>query len=50
MSEEDLISDKVHKKLAKDLFNLTLDLLDKEYRTGDEYLKLIHTAHASRYH
>jgi len=50
MSEKDLISDEVHERLAKDLFNLTWDLLDKVDRTGNEDLKMIHAAHASRYH
>jgi len=50
MSEEPLISKKVHERLAKDLFNLTWSLLDKEDRTKDDDLKMIHAAHASCYH
>lgn len=50
MSEETTITDEVHEKLAKDLFNLTWDLLDKKDRSKNDDLKMIHTAHASRYH
>ena len=50
MSEEDLISDKVHEKLAKDLFNLTWGFLEQKKRSEDDDLKMIHAAHASRYH
>jgi hypothetical protein len=39
-----------HKKLATSLFNLTWDLLDREERTQEENDKMIHAAHASRYH
>jgi hypothetical protein len=39
-----------HEKFAKDLFNLTWDLLDKEERTVDEEDKMVHAAHASRFH
>lgn len=47
---EVLISDKHHEKLAKDLFNLSWDLLDKKDRNEEEVLTMIHAAHASRYH
>jgi hypothetical protein len=40
----------LHKKFAVDLFNQTWDLLDKEGRTQEEADKMIHAAHASRYH
>jgi hypothetical protein len=50
MSEEVLISDKHHEKLAKNLFNITWDLLDKKDRDEEEALAMIHAAHASRYH
>ncbi|MCB2210134.1 hypothetical protein KQH62_04485 [bacterium] len=39
-----------HKKLGIDLFNLTWDLMDKEDRTQAETDRMIHAAHASRYH
>ncbi len=39
-----------HKKLAIDLFNLTWGLLDKKDRTREEDDKMVHAAHASRYH
>jgi hypothetical protein len=39
-----------HEKFAKDLFNLTWSLLDKKDRTKEEDDKMIHAAHASRYH
>ena len=39
-----------HRKLAAELFNLTWDLLDKSERTVEEVDKMIHAAHASRYH
>jgi len=41
---------KVHHKLAVDCFNSTWDLIDKKDRTPDEDMKMIHTAHASRFH
>lgn len=39
-----------HKKQAIDCFNHTWDLIDKTDRTPDEDARMIHTAHASRYH
>jgi hypothetical protein len=39
-----------HKKFAVELFNLTWDLLDREARTTDEDDKMVHAAHASRFH
>jgi tetratricopeptide (TPR) repeat protein len=39
-----------HKKFAASLFSLTWDLLDKEDRTQEENDRMIHAAHASRYH
>ena len=39
-----------HKKLGIAYFNSTWDLLDKANRTKDEDLKMIHFAHASRFH
>jgi hypothetical protein len=40
----------LHKRFAKDLFNLVWDLLDQEDRTSEEDDRLIHAAHGSRYH
>lgn len=40
----------MHKKFAVDLFNLTWDLLDKAERRADENDKMVHAAHASRFH
>jgi hypothetical protein len=39
-----------HRKSAIDLFNLTWSLLDKKDRTKEEDDKMIHAAHASRFH
>jgi len=39
-----------HKQFAVDLFNLVWDLMDKEERTKDDNLKMLHAAHASRFH
>ncbi len=39
-----------HARMASDLFNLTWDLLDKTDRTPADNDKMIHAAHASRFH
>ena len=39
-----------HKKLGIELFNATWDLIDKEDKTQEEVDRMIHCAHASRYH
>lgn len=39
-----------HKKIAIDCFNGTWDLIDLKDRTEADLLKMIHMAHASRYH
>lgn len=39
-----------HKTFAVNLFNLVWDLLDKEDRTPDEDDRMLHAAHASRFH
>jgi hypothetical protein len=39
-----------HKKLGIELFNKTWDLIDKEEKTQEEIDRMIHSAHASRYH
>ena len=40
----------IHKKFANNLFNQTWDLIEKEERTQEETDRMIHCAHASRYH
>lgn len=40
----------IHKNFAINLFNQTWDLIDKEKRTQEEVDRMIHAAHASRYH
>ena len=40
----------VHRKLAADLFNEVWSLLEKPNRTPDEDDRMIHAAHASRFH
>jgi hypothetical protein len=51
MTTENATSERAwHRKFAVDLFNLTWDLLDKEERTAEEKDKMIHAAHASRFH
>jgi hypothetical protein len=39
-----------HRKLAIELFNLTWSLLDKKDRTQEDNDRMIHAAHASRFH
>jgi hypothetical protein len=39
-----------HRKFATSLFNQTWDLLDKEDRTQEENDRMVHAAHASRFH
>ncbi|MGD8565243.1 MAG: hypothetical protein PVF96_02730 [Candidatus Bathyarchaeota archaeon] len=39
-----------HRMFAVNCFNLTWSLLDKKDRTKEEDDKMIHTAHASRFH
>jgi len=50
MSEDKSPSEEEHKKFAVALFNLTWNLLDKKDRTREENDKMVHAAHASRYH
>jgi hypothetical protein len=47
---EPAVTKEEHRKLAIDLFNLTWSLLDKKDRTKEEDDKMIHAAHASRFH
>lgn len=46
-NENDL---EMHKKFAVDLFNQTWGLIEKEDREQNETDRMIHAAHASRYH
>jgi len=39
-----------HEKFAVELFNLVWDLMDREERTPEEDDRMLHAAHASRYH
>jgi len=48
--EDDAAVREWHKKSAINLFNLVWGLLDKEDRTADENDRMLHAAHASRFH
>jgi hypothetical protein len=50
VTEEREYAEKEHRKFAVDLFNLTWSLLDKKDRTNEEDDKMVHAAHASRFH
>jgi len=50
MPEEKTSSEEEHKKFAVELFNLTWNLLDKKGRNREEDDKMVHAAHASRFH
>ena len=50
MTEKKGLTRKEHKKLGIDLFNLTWSLLDKKDRAKEEDDKMVHAAHASRFH
>jgi hypothetical protein len=39
-----------HRQFAVDLFNRVWELLEKEERTDDENIRMLHAAHASRFH
>lgn len=39
-----------HERFAVELFNLVWDLMDREARTPEEDDRMLHAAHASRYH
>jgi hypothetical protein len=47
---ESTLGEEAHKKFAVDLFDLTWNLLDKKDRTREEDEKMVHAAHASRFH
>ncbi|MCT8137167.1 hypothetical protein H1D32_05075 [Anaerobacillus sp. CMMVII] len=44
------VTNDIHLKLAKDLFNLTWDLIEKSERTAEDDEKMIYAANASRFH
>ncbi len=48
--EERYTTEEAHRVFAVDLFNLTWDLLEIENRTAAEDEKMVHAAHASRFH
>ncbi|HUT81869.1 MAG TPA: hypothetical protein VMZ29_11755 [Candidatus Bathyarchaeia archaeon] len=50
MTDEKLSEKEFHEKIAMQAFNHTWDLLDKQNRTLEENLEMIHSAHASRFH
>jgi hypothetical protein len=50
MAEEKYTAQEFHRKSAVDSFNLVWSLLDKEDRTKQEDDKMVHAAHASRFH
>ena len=50
MSKEILTIEDLHRKEAIDNFNETWSLIEKEHRTHDEMIDMLHKAHASRYH
>ena len=47
---EKLASAATHRKLAVELFNHTWDLVEKKDRTKEEDERMVHAAHASRFH
>ncbi len=50
MDEIKLNLQECHKKQAINNFNTTWDLIDKTDRAKEDNIKMIHTAHASRFH
>lgn len=50
MSEKDSTKQEWHKKQAIHTFNSTWDLIEKKNRSLEDNLRMIHMAHASRYH
>jgi hypothetical protein len=49
-TDEGAVSEELHRKLAVDLFNLVWELLDKEDRSTADDDRMLHAAHASRFH
>jgi len=50
MTEEKPTEKDNHKKFAVDCFNLVWSLMEKKSRTKEEDDKMVHAAHASRFH
>jgi len=50
MANKELTQQEWHKKQAIKAFNSTWDLIEKVDRSSEDTLKMIHMAHASRYH
>jgi hypothetical protein len=51
MSSEDAVKDvALHRRFTVQLFNLVWELLDQEDRTPEQDDRMIHAAHASRFH
>ncbi len=50
VTENKTVDQDLHKKFAVDLFNLVWNLLDKKDRSAEEDDKMLHAAHASRFH
>ena len=48
--QDEASKQELHKKFAIDLFNLVWELMDKEERTFEENDRMLHAAHASRFH
>jgi hypothetical protein len=49
-TEDDVKDAELHRGFAVDLFNLVWELLDQETRTPEQDDRMIHAAHASRFH
>ncbi|TMW72053.1 hypothetical protein [Alteribacter natronophilus] len=50
MRDQKMTASEWHRKQAARSFNATWDLIEKQDRTPDDDLQMIHTAHASRFH
>lgn len=50
MDQKQIIDIEWHKKMARDCFNGTWELIDKQDRTTEDIRMMIHKAHTSVYH
>ena len=50
VEEKKFTSQEWHRKMAAESFNLVWNLMDKSERTLEEADKMVHAAHASRFH
>lgn len=48
--EEKAVKEEMHRKFAAGLFNLVWDLMEKKERSLEEDERMLHAAHASRFH